>query len=188
MSQHTSRISRRSFIKQAGIALAALSVPALPSLLTRALAATPWQNGMELSVDVEINQPSSGGRYNRPYVAVWLEDSSGKIVRTLALWANTDRGARWLPDLRRWFSATNGTVDATVSSATRNPGKYSLVWDGKNDKKQAVAQGEYYLCIEAAREHGTYQLIRQSYTFGAKAFKATLPGNTEIKAVSLDFH
>ncbi len=185
MSQHTSRISRRSFIRQAGIALAALSVP---SVFVRALAVTPWANAMALAVDVEINQPASTGRYNRPYVAVWLEDENGKIVRTLGLWANTDRGARWLPDLRRWYAGTNGTVDAAVSSATRNPGKYSLVWDGKNDKKVAVPQGEYFLCVEAAREHGTYGLIRQSYTFGAKAFKATLPGNTEIKAVSLDFH
>jgi hypothetical protein len=184
VSNETYRISRRSFLVKAAIGIAAFSSG---SLLNRAsAAAATWDSTMELLVNLEINQPD-GGRYNRPYVAVWIEDAAGKSVRTLALWADAGRGSRWIPDLTRWFGANSALV-STVSSATRNPGQYSLAWDGKNDKKASVTQGDYFVCIEAAREHGSYQLIRQKVTIGTKAFTATLPGNLEIKGASLDYH
>ena len=183
MSNETYRISRRSFLVKAGIGIAALSTGSL--LGGASAAAAAWDSSMELQVNLEINQPD-GVRYNRPYVAVWIEDTSGKSVRTLALWANTYRGTRWLPDLTRWYNANSALV-STVSSATRNPGQYSLTWDGKNDKKASLTQGDYYVCIEAAREHGSYQLIRQKVTVSTKAFTATLPGNLEIKGGSLDY-
>ena len=41
--------------------------------------------------------------------------------------------------------------------------------------------------MEAAREHGTYQLMREPYTFASRAFKATLPGNPEIAGVAVDY-
>ena len=47
----------------------------------RAQGKKPWDSRMELAVDFEISQPD-GGRYHRPYVAVWLEDATGKEVRT----------------------------------------------------------------------------------------------------------
>ncbi len=183
MNEKSNRISRRSFLVRATVGLTALSSL---SWLNQASAAPAWDASMELLVNLEINQPDAG-RYNRPYVAVWLEDANGKSVRTLALWADSGRGSRWIPDLTRWFR-DNSALVGTVSSATRNPGKYSLVWDGKNDKKLPVQEGDYYVCIEAAREHGSYQLIREKITVGAKAFTATLPGNLEIKGASLEYH
>jgi hypothetical protein len=42
--------------------------------------------------------------------------------------------------------------------------------------------------IEAAREHGTYQLIRQKVTLGDAPFQQALAGNIEIKAASLEYH
>ncbi len=183
MNDKTYTLSRRSLIAKAGIALAALSTG---GLWTSASAANlKWDAAFELLVALEINQPSSG-RYNRPYVAVWLEDAGGRSVRTLAVWADSGRGSRWIPDLRRWYIGNSALV-STVSSATRNPGKYSLVWDGLNDKKASVDQGEYFVCIEAAREHGTYQLIRQAVTVASKAWTVTAPGNEEIKGASLEF-
>ena len=183
MSNKTYAISRRSFIAKAGIALTALSTG---GLWTSANAANAkWDAAYELLVNLEINQPSAG-RYNRPYVAVWLEDASGRSVRTLAIWADSGRGSRWIPDLRRWYASNSALVN-TVSSATRNPGKYSLVWDGLNDRRAVVDQGEYFVCIEATREHGTYQLIRQPVTVAAKVWVLTAPGNEEIKGASLEF-
>jgi hypothetical protein len=184
MSNETYRISRRSFLAKAASGIAALSSGSL--LGSANAAAATWDSSMELLVNLEINQPD-GFRYNRPYVAVWIEDAAGKSVRTLALWADAGRGSRWIPDLTRWFGE-NSTLVSTVSSATRNPGQYSLLWDGKNDKKVSVTQGDYFVCVEAAREHGSYQLIRQKITVSTKAFTATLPGNLEIKRGSLDYH
>ena len=47
--------------------------------------------------------------------------------------------------------------------------------------------GEYTVCIEAAREHGTYQLRRKKINFGDQPQKFQLEGNTEIKGATLDY-
>ncbi|MFX9142692.1 DUF2271 domain-containing protein [Acinetobacter baumannii] len=47
-------------------------------------------------------------------------------------------------------------------------------------------QGDYFVCIEAAREHGTYQLIREKVTFGNKPFKREFSGTEEIAGASVE--
>lgn len=177
----------------AGLAQGAKSPVAKSPATTKAV---KWDDKYEVAVDFEILQ-ADGFRYHRPYVAVWLEDSMGKSVRTLSLWVQTSRrGPRWIPDLRRWYAEdqerlrTPGAADLvmTVSSATRMPGKYSLTWDGRDDKQKPVDQGTYTLNIESAREHGPYQLIRKEIVINsAKPFKLDLEGNSEIKGASVEY-
>jgi hypothetical protein len=129
---------------------------------------------------------TSGGRVNNPYVAVWIEDTSGALVDTLGLWyLQSQKGTRWLNELRRWYSV-DGSTD-TTSSATRTPGDYALVWDLKDSEGQTVAPGSYFVCIEAAREHGPYSLIRQSFTLGATPFKTDLPAQGELTNASISY-
>ncbi len=153
-----------------------------------------WDRSFELVVDVELAAPARG-IWRRPYVAVWIEDPAGKPVRTLAAWLmNSRKGWKWLRDLRRWHRANlyvsneeaMDLLDA-VSSPTRNPGKYTLTWDGNGDNKKPVSQGGYVLCIEAAREHGSYQLIRQPIEIAGKPFRTVLEKNTEIASASVEF-
>src|SRR4051812_15936659 len=62
--------------------------------------APKWDDNFELAVDFEIAQ-QNGGRSHRPYVAVWVEDNAGRVVRTLLLWVNTTgRGPRYIRELR----------------------------------------------------------------------------------------
>jgi hypothetical protein len=77
-------------------------------------------------------------------------------------------------------------VDA-VTSATRPAGKYTLLWDGKDNAGKAVSSGTYTVCIEASREHGTYQIIRQEMEFSGAPKHVALPGGTEIRAATLDY-
>ena len=153
-----------------------------------------WPDNFELVANFELNQPASG-RFARPYVALWVEDKDGFPVRTLLLWLMQGRGGqRWLPDLRRWYKSDQmrGVVDSadlasTVSSATRQPGKYSAVWDGSDDHKKPVKPGTYTVYLEAVREHGTYQLMKKEITIGTQPFREELPGNVEVKAASLEY-
>jgi hypothetical protein len=183
------RLTRRDMLAHlAGFALSLKGVSAAGQRRPLDGSVVKWNDKFELALDLEIAQPG-GGRSRRPYVAVWIEGAEGEPVRTLALWANTGRGRRWLPDLRRFMRGqrAGGGDLTTASSATRIPGRYSLTWDGRDDAGRPVEQGEYYLCVEAAREHGTYQLIREPYTFASRPFKATVPGNVEIAGVTVDF-
>lgn len=134
--------------------------------------------------------PSSGGRrVENPYIATWIEDEAGELVATLALWfGQDDKGSRYLNELRRWYSVdgSEDTID-TISSATRTPGDYSLAWDGTTFDGGAAPEGSYFLCIEAAREHGPYSLIRQAVPFGTDDISQDLPDEGELSAASVEF-
>ncbi|MDB5240331.1 MAG: ApbE family lipoprotein [Spirosoma sp.] len=140
-----------------------------------------WNPSQELLISFELARFE--GRSHRPFVAVWIEDETGKPVRQLALWYNKPR---WLRELREWSNLRTDDAES-VTSATRSPGQYSLVWDGKDDGGQLVKQGKYTVMIEAAREHGSYQLIRQTMDFNGKVKQQPLNGNVEIAAAALDY-
>jgi FAD:protein FMN transferase len=149
-----------------------------------------WNTAWQLTISVELARVDAMAR--RPYVAVWVEDKDHFPVRTIALWY--DGKARWLPDLRAWYRADrmrwmaegSQLVDA-VTTPTRSPGKYTLQWDGKDNAGKLVRAGAYTICIEASREHGTYQIIRQEMTMSGKPLHVALPGGTEISAASFDY-
>lgn len=75
----------------------------------------------------------------------------------------------------------------SVSSATRPAGKYTLKWDGKDNQGKLVKPGKYTVFIEASREHGTYQLMRQEMDFNGAPKQFNLTGNVEIASASLDY-
>ena len=192
------RVSRRDVIARLGaFALTLMGAGAHGAAAKRpAKAAGParWDDRMEMAVDFEINPPD-GFRYRPPYVAVWLEDQAGSPVRTLSLWVeNSGRGSRWIPDLRRWYREglavwQGGGPDLikTVSSATRMPGRYSLVWNGRDDRGRPVPQGTYIVNLETAREHGPYTLAQKTVTIGSKPFTTQVVGNEEIKGATIEY-
>ena len=141
-----------------------------------------------MAINFQFNRIA--GNSHRPFAAIWVEDDKKVPVRNLALWYNK---TRWLPDLRNWYKINstkfkaNQDHYASVTGATRNPGKYTIKWDGKNDKGDFVAQGNYTIIIESAKEHGSNEIIRQQMEFKKVAKKATQKGNVEISNVTFDF-
>lgn len=170
------------------VLVAAASAPT--AAVTSSPALTGWDPALELVVTFEIARIADQ-RSPRPFVAVWIEDKDKYPIRTLALWY---RGDRWLPDMRSWYRdeqlrmLTEGRdLMASVSSATRSPGRYTLKWDGKDNAGKPVKPGRYTVLIEAAREHGTYQLMRQDVDFSGGPSRYELKGNVEIAAATLDY-
>ncbi len=163
-------------------------------LTTTAADKKGWIEGAKLVLDFEINRPA-GGRLQRPYVAVWIEDKDEFPVRTLVLWLQTSGpGPRWHRDLKRWYKqdAMRKLVDetnliGTVSAATKPPGIYKAAWDGKDDSGKPVSQGKYTLYVEAAREHGTYQLLSKVIEIGADPSEGALGENVEIKSAKYKY-
>jgi thiamine biosynthesis lipoprotein len=76
---------------------------------------------------------------------------------------------------------------ASVTSATRAPGKYTVKWDGKDLHGKPVTAGSYFVNIEAAREHGTYQMMRQEVDFSGTPKTVALGGGTEIASATLEY-
>jgi hypothetical protein len=172
-----------------GRRLASYSAPPVAAKAVAA-AADAWNQSYELAIDVELPQPGEF-RYRRPYVAVWIEGADHYPVRTLALWYDK---ARYLPELRDWnrddqlrYGAEHTDITSTVASATRSPGKYSLKWDGRDNQGKLVKPGKYTVCIEAAREHGGSQMLRQEIDFNGVAQQHALPAGSELGPVTLDY-
>jgi hypothetical protein len=172
-----------------GAGEAGTSAPAAPS--------NAWGKDFELVVNFEINSPDAEpGRYRRPFVAVWVEDRNGMPIRNVSLWVSLGGPGpwEWLKDLKRWYLSDQARkrfdkrdMVLTMSRPTRPPGKYSVIWDGKDDHGKLVDRGEYTLFIDAAREHGTYQSIRKEVTLDDAPFAAELEGNVEIKSAAIEY-
>lgn len=180
--------TRRTFLRKLAAAGATLTLArVLPGgLATAATTSKPWTTGMGLDVTFTVATQATG-RVKRPFVAVWIEDETGNAVRNLTVWVLQNRlNPRWLAELRRW-TRQNSELLSTVSSATRNPGSYAVRWDGKTDAGKVAGQGDYYVCIETAREHGPYSLVREKVTVGASAFKKTLSADNDIEAASVAY-
>ncbi len=141
----------------------------------------------ELNIEFELSRFE--GRSPRPFVAVWVENEKSESIRTLALWYNNNR---WLPDLKRWYAKhfektqKQDFVDA-VTGATRSAGKYTLLWDLKDDNGTPVEAGKYTVHIEAAREHGTYQLISREIELNDEPKRIDLEGGIEIASAVIEY-
>lgn len=189
------RYTRRKLLAQLGGLGALLATGSWKALAQGQSTKTGnWDETFELVVNLTIGQPTMG-RSKKPYVAVWVEDVDGHAVRTLGLWVQlAGRGPTWISELRRWArgeiarrSVDGGNLVGTASSPTRLPGSYTVYWDGHNDHKVLVDRGDYYICVESAREHGPYQLVRQKISLARTAFRQPLGSDGEIEEVSVEY-
>ncbi len=155
-------------------------------------ATTIGNSGTPLAVAFTYTM-AAGGKQLNPYVAVWVEDTNGVMLRTLGLYYHqSSKGTRWLDDLRDWWRvdqdriASGGNdIAQVISSATRSPGEYSLVWDGLDDNGAPVSADDVVICIESARERGSYSLICEPITRSAVTGAVTLPDNEELSNATI---
>ena len=143
-----------------------------------------WPKGQQLTITLTL-KTIEGYRVRRPYVAVWAEDLSGKLVRNITVWTEK---RRWLPDLFEWWkkSGSNG-VGASVTRATRAPGRYQLLWDGLDDAGQPLPEGKYRIVVETNREHGSYAKESGVIECGARPATVVLKETGEFEAVTLSY-
>lgn len=136
-------------------------------------------------VEVEIPQLQVA-TYHKPYLAIWIENTQRKGVKTVAVWYEQDE---WLKDLRQWWRrlgrAERARYDA-VTGATRKPGVYTFVWNGRNQLGNQVPDGTYVICIEAAREAGGREVLRFQFDWNESArASGELLGSSELGAIRI---
>jgi len=140
--------------------------------MLRTVAVADWPAGYELTIALTLTagQSAFGGRggpfgggggrggFGLPpqFVAVWVENPEGKLVRVLAFWANNK--TRYYNELSNFFNLMGRNVNemSSLARTTRRAGSYSLLWDGLDDNHKPVPAGEYKIVIETNQEHGTY--------------------------------
>ncbi|MFM7535548.1 MAG: DUF2271 domain-containing protein [Acidimicrobiales bacterium] len=139
--------------------------------------------GGQLVVDFTFAVGQPGRQIRNPYVAVWVEDQAGNLIQTISLWYQQGKGQKWLSDLRSWYSASNGRVPVTTG-ATRAPGSFSVAWNGAGADGKPVPAGNYVLFVEAAREHGPYEITSAPITIGPAGFTIPLTDKGELTKLS----
>ncbi len=172
-------------IKQHAMTLAMILSPAL---FFSSAADAKGDLSPNAKVEFEFELPAiETSMYARPYVAIWVEDSQRKPVKTIQLWVGKDE---WLKDLRSWWRKVGRydreLVDA-VTSATRPDGEYRFVWDGTDDDGKRLAKGEYTLHFEVVREHGGRNYLRQKITLGDSAQSYRLKPTAETGDIQFQY-
>jgi hypothetical protein len=120
--------------------------------------------------------------------AIWLTDSSGKFVKTLAVWAN-----RRKRHLEAWNEATSAagvagdTVDAVTGSTARNHGTHTSTWNCTDFKKAQVPRGPYRLCMEMTEFNGAGPKGCIAFDNGGTAFRLMPPDIGSYKGRVLDY-
>ncbi len=137
-----------------------------PGFATHELPGSPAASvpaGVNATIEVDL---STNRIYrHRPYVAMWITDTAGNHVRTLAFW-----GDRWKyqRELRTWWGAYGGDRDLVdaVTRATRRAGQYTFEWDGTDQAGDVVKPGPYEFWLEAAYEDGPHSVQHVTVTCG----------------------
>jgi thiamine biosynthesis lipoprotein len=152
-------------------------------ITTQAAVHTNWPQGYQLTVTLPL---TSGRSKKRPYVAVWVEDSSGTVVRMLAMWGNK---SKYYPDLSALWNLIklNENLLRPVTRATRGAGKYELVWDGLDKDRRPVPLGTYKITVETNQEHGTYAKQVGTIVLGDSPASITLPATTNFDEVLIQY-
>lgn len=154
-----------------------------PPAVAPAPAASSWPAGYQVKVTVPL---TSGRSAKRPYVAVWVEDSSNNLVRGLALWGTK---AKYHSSLTTLWNRLGGNFQVLqpVTRATRSAGKYELVWDGLDNARKPVPMGTYRITVESNQEHGTYAKQTGTIEVGDSPASVTLPATTNFDAVVVQY-
>jgi len=166
-------------------------------LVVPLLVVASFTTAKEVTVSIEI--PSLNvAEYHRPYVAVWIEHSSGKSI-PLSVWyqleergKKSEKGEEWLKDMRQWWRrigrASEMPIDG-VSGATRVVGKHQLTFvEGEAPLGKLVA-GNYTLMVEAAREVGGRELVKMPFTVSDKeSTEEHATGHKELGLITLSIN
>jgi hypothetical protein len=140
---------------------------------------TNWPAGYHLTLSLPLR---AGRSKKRPYVAVWVEDSSGRLVRILAVWGNK---YKYYPDLSTawgFLKRSDGPL-RSVTRATRPAGKYELEWDGLDSERRPVPLGEYRITVETNQENGSYAKQAGTIGLGDAPATITMPATTNFDDV-----
>ncbi|MDU0355328.1 DUF2271 domain-containing protein [Paraglaciecola aquimarina] len=168
-----------------------LSLPLFSSLVWGSFSYAA-DNALTMQIDIPRMNVAE---YHKPYVAVWLEDSSRKATQ-VALWYDLDmqdnEGKKWLKDIRQWWRRV-GRKSALpfdgLTSATKGPGMHTLAIDLDAEHLADLAAGDYQLRIEASREVGGKEVLNipLSWPPTASEYPLEAKGKSELGHIIVQF-
>ena len=122
------------------------------------------------TLTVSVTTSSAGGKYFPEHVmAIWIEDGSGKFVKTLLAYADKRKG--YLTNWKK-VNSTYNTVDAVTGATKTSHTTRTCTWNGTNVSKAQVTDGNYVLKMELTDKDATGNV--GSFTFAKGTSEVTL--------------
>ena len=123
----------------------------------------------QLTVTVTTSSTDVGFAPNN-IVAVWIQDNSGKFVKTLLAFADAQTAR-----LTNWVTATpvGNTTDATTGATQTEHGTRTCTWNGTNVSKAIVADGTYTVKMEMAESNSGSRVGTFTFEKGPNAITLT---------------
>jgi hypothetical protein len=141
------------------------------------------------TLSVSVSTGSTGGNYApKNIVAVWIEDNSGKFVKTLLAYADKRK-----QHLNTWETSTSAagsmynSVDAKTGATQNSHGTRTCSWNATDYSGKIVTDGEYKLRMELTDKNGTGNIASFPFTKGANSQKLTPADVPSFKSVSLNW-
>lgn len=148
--------------------------------------ANPLPKGFSVNIAYKIPRINVSD-YEYPYVVVWVTDMNKKLVRSLTM---IGKQPLWVEENYVFWRRVGRKFPAmveTLAQPSRAPGQYNLVWDGYDQEGNPVPQGEYILHIEASREHGGHQYVKQTLNLGDDIFEAIIDSGDELGQIDIHY-
>ena len=103
-----------------------------------------------LSVSVTTST-ANGSFAPKNIVAIWIQDSAGKFVKTMMILAGTRKA-----DLTNWVTSTpvGNSVDAATGATQSSHGTRTCTWNATNASKVLVVDGTYTVKMEMTESNG----------------------------------
>lgn len=146
-----------------------------PSAGSGSAATAPVPESARAVISFTYTLLSGWGLVRNPHFAVWVEDADGNLVRTVLV-----RDVDGVNTMAQWYDVLGRTE--TTSSSTRPAGSNSVEWDLTDESGNRVPAGHYHVCIEASRDLGPSELIRERVRFAAKPATYHLRSSGELAA------
>lgn len=123
------------------------------------------QTAGTLTVTATTSKTSTATYNPKNIVAMWVEDSSGKFVKTLLAYASERK-----QHLKTWKAVTTvagsvyNIVDAKTGATQTSHAARTCTWNGKNTSSVLVADGTYKIRMEVTDNDGVVQNLA-TFTF-----------------------
>ena len=143
------------------------------------------QTNGTLAVSV-LTSPFGGEYAPKNVVAIWIEDNSGKFVKTVLAYANTRK-----THLNTWEASTTAagsafnTTDATSGATQSNHGTRTGQWIGNDYSGKAMADGTYKVRMELTDENRTGNIASFDFTKGPTSQTLTPADVPSFSSISL---
>jgi len=141
------------------------------------------------ALSVSVSTSSAGGNYApRNIVAIWIEDNSGKFVKTLLAYANTRK-----THLNMWEASTTSigsafnSIDAITGATQSSHSTRTCTWNGTDYNKKLVSDGVYKVRMELTDKNSSGNAASFSFNKGPNTQKLTPANETSFSAISLNW-